>query len=84
MRTKGTAAELETCRRIGGRLLLQGKKLDEVADACGVYVSTVKRWKRIVRKKGLEGLAVKESPGREPKLGLRQRSDWSRSSLPDR
>jgi transposase len=73
MRTKGTAAELENRRRIGGRLLLQGKKLDEVAEACGVHVSSVKRWKKIVREKGLEGLAVKDSPGREPKLDEAQR-----------
>jgi transposase len=68
MRTKGTAAELELRRRIGGRLLLQGRKLWEVAEACDVNISSVKRWKAVVGKGGLEALAAQGSPGREPKL----------------
>lgn len=68
MRTKGTAAELTVRRRIGGKLLLQGKKLTEVADACEVSMSSVKRWKQAVRNGGLQALVVRESQGHEPKL----------------
>ena len=75
MRTKGTAAELEIRRRIGGRLLLQGKKLREVADACEVDISSVKRWKAAVREYGLKALAAKGSPGREAKLNEAQKAE---------
>jgi transposase len=68
MRSRGTAAELEIRRRIGGKLLLQGRKLAEVADACEVSITSVKRWKAAVREGGLDALAVHDSPGREPKL----------------
>lgn len=73
MRTKGTAAELEVRRRIAGRLILQGKKLQEVADLVGVSLSSVKRWKRLMQQGGLEGLAVKRPPGKTPKLNAQQK-----------
>jgi transposase len=65
---------LEIRRRIGGRLLLQGKKLREVADACDVDISSVKRWKERVRHAGLEALAATQQPGREAKLNDAQRA----------
>lgn len=52
---------------------MQGKKLREVADACGVSMSSVKRWKRLVRQGGLDALAVEDSRGREPKLSEAQK-----------
>jgi transposase len=73
MRTKGTAAQLETRRRIGGRLLLQGRKLAEVADACEVSVRSVKRWKQAIRVGGLDALSVRDSQGRKPKLADAQK-----------
>ena len=60
-------------RRIGGRLLLQGKKLSEVADACDVSLSSVKRWKRAIREGGLDALTVHDSQGRMPKLNDAQK-----------
>jgi transposase len=74
MRTKGTTAELELRRRIGGRLLLQGKRLWEVAEACDVDISSVKRWKAAIRQGGLEALAAKGSPGRQAKLDEAQKA----------
>lgn len=74
MRTKGTAAELEVRRQIAGRLLMQGKTLGEVADACEVDISSVKRWKATVRQGGLKALAAKGSPGRKAKLDEAQKS----------
>lgn len=73
MRTKGTAAELEIRRRIGGKLILQGKSLSEVADACDVSMSSVKRWKKLVGKGGLDALAVEDSRGRPPRLDQAQK-----------
>ena len=60
-------------RRIGGKLLLQGKKFSEVADACDVSMSSVKRWKRAIREGGLDALSVRDSQGRKPKLNDAQR-----------
>lgn len=73
MRTQGTAQELEQRRRIAGRLLLQGHKLQEVAEAVDVSLSSVKRWKRAVREGGLDALAAKPHPGRAAALSERQR-----------
>jgi transposase len=73
MRPRGTAGELEVRRLIGGRLLLQGRKLSEVAEACEVNISTVKRWKGAVREGGLDALAVRDSSGREPRLDETQK-----------
>lgn len=73
MRPKGTAAELEIRRQIGGRLLLQGRKLREVAEACDVNISSVKRWKKAIRKGGTKALISKGSPpGRESRLSAAQ------------
>jgi transposase len=75
MRSKGTAAVLDVRRQIGGRLLLQGKKLCEVADACDVSLSSVKRWKRVLREGGLRALSVHDSRGRKPGLSESQREE---------
>lgn len=72
MRTKGTAAELEQRRRIAGRLLLQGHKLQDVAEAVGVSLTSVKRRKKAVREGGLDALAAQPQPGRKPRLSPAQ------------
>ena len=72
MRLKGTAAELGIRRGIAGRLLLQGRKLREVAEACGVDISSVKRWKAAVRVGGLQALSSDGSRGRQAKLSAAQ------------
>lgn len=62
-------------RRIGGKLLLQGKKLAEVADACEVSMSSVKRWKQAIREGGLDALSVRDSQGRTAKLDDAQKEE---------
>jgi transposase len=52
---------------------LQGRKLSEVAEACGVSLSSAKRWKRAIREDGLDALVVHDSPGRKPKLNEAQK-----------
>ena len=73
MRPKGTAAELEVRRRIAGRLLREGRKVDEVAHIVNVSISSAKRWKSAVSKGGLEALASKPHPGRKPYLSAKQK-----------
>ena len=72
MRPKGTAAELKVRRQIAGRLLLQGRKLREVAEACDADMSSVKRWKAAVRNGGLNALSAGGSLGRQAKLSSSQ------------
>ena len=68
MRPKGTAGELELRREIAGRLLLQGRKLREVAEACAADISSVKRWKAAIHRGGLKALSSEGSTGRRPRL----------------
>jgi transposase len=68
MRKQGSAAELETRRRLAGRLLLEGTRIGEVMKIVGVSESSVKRWKRALKKGGMEALKAKPHPGRTPRL----------------
>lgn len=66
--TTNTNTERETRRRIAGRLLLEDRPLQEVADIVGASLSSVKRWKKKVEEGGLDALATKPRPGRPPAL----------------
>jgi transposase len=73
MRPKGSAAELETRRRLAGRLLLEGRKIGEVAQIVAASESSVRRWRRAVQKGGLEALKAKPHPGPKPRLNEKQK-----------
>ena len=73
MRPKGSAAELETRRRLAGRLLLEGRKIDEVAQIVAASESSVRRWHRVVKKGGLEALKAKPHTGPKPRLNEKQK-----------
>lgn len=73
MRPKGSAAELETRRRLAGRLLLEGRKIGEVAEIVAACESSVRRWRRDVEKGGLEALKAKPHLGRKPRLNEKQK-----------
>jgi len=73
MRTKGSAAELETRRRLAGRLLLEGRKIGEVAKIVAASVSSVRRWYNAVKNGGLEALKAKPHPGPKPRLNEKQK-----------
>jgi transposase len=73
MRPKGSAAELETRRRLAGRLLLQGRKIGEVAEIVGAAESSVKRWKRAMREGGVDALKAKPHPGPKPRLDAKEK-----------
>jgi transposase len=73
MRPQGSAAELETRRRLAGQLLLEGRTIGEVMDIVKASESSVKRWKRAVRKGGIEALKAKPHFGPTPRLNAAQR-----------
>ena len=73
MRTKGSAAELETRRRLAGRLLLEGRKIGEVAKIVDASVSSVRRWYQAVKNGGLEALKAKPHLGPKPRLNEKQK-----------
>lgn len=74
MRPKGSASELEVRRRIAGRMLEQGYRLSEVANAVGASLSSVKRWKKSMRERGgLEALRSKPHPGKKSRLNDSQK-----------
>lgn len=68
MRPKGSAEALEMRRRIGVRLLQQGKGVREVSRLIGVAPSSVCRWKKALEQSGPEALRSKPHPGRTPRL----------------
>jgi transposase len=73
MRKHGSAAELETRRRLAGQLLLEGRKIGEVMEIVKASESSVKRWKRAVKEGGVEALKAKPHPGPKPRLNAVQK-----------
>jgi transposase len=74
MRPKGGAAVLEGRRRRALKLLKEELSLNEVARRLGCAPSSVMRWRDAVERLGPEGLKVRTSPGRPPKLSARERA----------
>jgi len=81
MRPKGSPAELEVRRRLGGRLLAEGKGVREVARLVGASPSSVERWKQALDEGGTEALRAKPHPGRRPYLTGRQKERLRRLLL---
>lgn len=73
MRKHGSAAELETRRRLAGQLLLDGKEIGEVVEIVGASTSSVKRWKRMMKQGGVDALKSKPHPGPTPRLDAKQK-----------
>ena len=60
-------------RRIqGGKLIEQGYDNDEIVAILGCGDSTVRLWRGLVAKNGVEALSPKPRPGRTPKLDDKQ------------
>jgi len=72
MRRQGSAAELETRRRLAGQLLLEGRTIGEVMESVKASESSVKRWKRALKEGGMEALKAKPHPGPKPRLNAVQ------------
>jgi transposase len=73
MRPKGSAEVLEDRRRRALALLERRLSLNEVARALGCAPSSVMRWRNAFQQRGPEALKVRSTPGRPPKLTVRQR-----------
>lgn len=73
MRPKGSAAELESRRLLAGQLILDGRDNGEIQEILGVSESSVKRWRRAVKKGGMDALKAIPHPGRKPRLNAKQK-----------
>lgn len=73
MRPHGTPQELEQRRRLGVRLLRQGRTYRSIAEELNASTSSVVRWHRAYREKGRFGLKPKPHPGRPPLLSEEQK-----------
>jgi transposase len=73
MRPSSKAKILEARRIRASKHFGNGKSIPEIARLMGVHVSSVKRWKRHWKAKGVAGLAAKPHPGAKPKLSERKR-----------
>src|SRR3972149_2861783 len=81
MRPCGSPEELERRRVRAIQLLLQGHQPVEVAQLVGVDRRSVRRWNRLYREAGDDGLRAKPAPGRPPKLDARARQRLERALL---
>ena len=75
MRPQGSATELEARRRRAAECFQAGESLRTVADRFGVNLSSVKRWKRAWRDRGVAGLSAKPHPGGISKLTVAERDE---------
>jgi transposase len=73
MRSKGSPAQLEYRRQLGGKLLAQGKGVREVARLLEVVPASVSRWKQALQQGGPQALRAKPHPGPRPRLSRTQK-----------
>lgn len=73
MRPKGSAAKLESRRRLAASLLARGRGIREVARTIGAAPSSVKRWKDALEQGGKNALKSKPHTGRPSRLSPKQR-----------
>jgi transposase len=73
MRPKGSAAQLEYRRQLGGKLLAHGKGVREVARLLEVAPSSVSRWKHARQRGGEHALQAKPHAGPTPRLSAAQK-----------
>lgn len=78
MRPQGSPAELERRRLRAIALLEQGLQPVIVAQMVGVDRRSVRRWKRAYLRRGRNGILARPTPGRPPKLTMRQRQSLAR------
>ena len=74
MRPPGSAKVLEARRRRAMTLLDEGRSLNEVARKLGWAASSVMHWRDAREERGEEGLRVRSTPGRPPRLTPAQKA----------
>ena len=75
MRTEGSAVELERVRLVACRMFEREAKPSQIAEDLGVHVQTVRHWRRVWRKSGVDGLRHKPHPGRPALLNDAQKQE---------
>ena len=73
MRPHGSSIQLERRRLQAIALKEQGVRPTQIARRLGATLRSVERWCQAYRQVGAEALRAKPSPGRPPKLSLRQK-----------
>jgi len=81
MRPKGSGELLADRRRRALELLDKGWSLNEVARRVGCFASSVMRWRDQREREGDGVYAVRTSPGRPPRLTVRQKEKLARLLL---
>ena len=81
MRPQGTPQQLQKRRERAIELLEVCKKPATVARALSASRSSVSRWQRTFKKKGLAGLRAQPIPGRPPSLSSKQKCQLERRLL---
>ena len=81
METKLTREQMEARRLLAARLLLQGKRVNEVAREVGAAKSSVSRWNAALERGGVEALRARKAPGAKSRLTARQRERLARILL---
>jgi transposase len=81
MRPQGSAEQLEARRRKAMDLLSQKLSLNEIARRLGCHASSVLRWRDRLRREGPQGLKVRPTPGRPPRLSRLQKQRLVRQLL---
>src|SRR5437870_11074167 len=81
MRPQGSPAELERRRIRAIELLQRDVPVHVVAERVRGDRRSVRRWKRVYRRQGRNGLRARPAPGGPPKLTAEQRRELTRLDL---
>lgn len=73
MRPFGSPEELQTRRRHAAEMMRRGRNDTQIAEALGCTPRSVRRWRRLTRRRGKAGLNAKPTAGRPQRLSARQR-----------
>lgn len=76
MRRKGSPEHWEQLRHIAANMFDQQMSPKEIAPLLGVDDQTLRKWRRLYRKSGREGLASGRSTGRPRKLSAEQKEQF--------
>jgi transposase len=77
MRRPGSPQQLEQTRLIAANMFDQNLQTHLIAKSLSVDDQTVRRWRRVYRSQGRDGLLSSKHPGRTPQLDSAQRQTLS-------